>query len=214
LLIAAVLAGCGGATAGSGGQASLWVTRDHGAQVMLVRTVPAGLSAMQALKRVAHVDTRYGGRYVQAIEGLDGSLSARRDWFYFVNGIEADRGAAEYRLRPGDVEWWDYRSWEHEMRAPVVVGAFPEPFLHGYDGKVRPAIVVGRGAGARAIARLLRGRVARTAPKRANVFRLVGGASRFTARLRDGGGVEFLFSGDAMRLAQHPAMYRFRYQVP
>ena len=32
---------------------------------------------------------------------------------------------------------------------PVVVGAFPEPFLHGYDGKVRPAVVIGASASAR-----------------------------------------------------------------
>ena len=27
------------------------------------------------------------------------------------------------------------------MREPVVVGAFPEPFLHGYAGKVRPVAI-------------------------------------------------------------------------
>ena len=45
----------------------------------------------------------YGGRFVQSIEGVAGDAGAKRDWFYFVNGVEADRGAAEYRLRPGDV---------------------------------------------------------------------------------------------------------------
>ena len=34
-----------------------------------------------------------------------------RDWFFFVNGIEADVGAAEYELSPGDVVQWDYRDW-------------------------------------------------------------------------------------------------------
>ena len=52
-----------------------------------------------------------------------------------MNGYEGDRSAAEYRLRDGDVAWWDYRSWEREGEARVVVGAFPEPFLHGFDGK-------------------------------------------------------------------------------
>ena len=66
--------------------------------------------AYDALARVSS-GGGYGGRFVQAIEGIAGSLSKREDWFYFVNGLEADRGAVEYRLRPGDVEWWDYRHW-------------------------------------------------------------------------------------------------------
>ena len=138
---AAVVTGCGAFSHGKG-KASIWVTRDRGAHVVLVEKVPAGLTAMEALRRVADVKTRYGGRYVQSIDGVSGSLSARRDWFYFINGYEADRGAADYRLHDGDVEWWDYRSWQRAMRAPVVVGAFPEPFLHGYDGKKRKATIV------------------------------------------------------------------------
>jgi hypothetical protein len=211
VVLALALAGCG--TVKTNGTATLWITRDRGARVLLTRTVPAGLTAMQALKRRAEVDTRYGGRYVQSIDGIAGSLSARQDWFYFVNGIEADRSAAEYRLRPGDVEWWDYRSWRGQMRVPSVVGAFPEPFLHGYDGKVRPAVVVGRGAGARALARLVHGRVVAKAPAGANVLRLVHGATRFNARLRPGGGVEFLYGGDPLRLARQPSMFRFRYEA-
>ena len=130
LLLVLALAGCGG-TAQEKGTATLWVTRDRGDKVLLVRTVPAGLTAMQALDRVADIETTYGGRYVQAINGIDGNLSSQHDWFYFVNGIEADRSAAEYHLHDGDIEWWDYRSWAKEMRQPVVVGAFPQPFLHG-----------------------------------------------------------------------------------
>jgi hypothetical protein len=213
VLAAAALAGCGG---GGGGHATVWVTRDEGRHVMVVKQVPAGLTAMQALERVASVDTRYGGRFVQAIDGVSGSLSRQRDWFYFVNGIEADRGATEYRLHPGDLEWWDYRSWsDGREHVPVVVGAFPEPFLHGYGGKRRPAVVVGAGAGARALARLLHARlVARDPPRAANVLRLVPGAPRFTARPRPGGAVELDFAGDALKLARRPSLYRYRYQVP
>ena len=77
--------------------------------------------------------------FVQSIDGVSGDRSSQRDWFYFVNGYEADRGAADYTLHPGDVEWWDYRAWKHAIHVPVVVGAFPEPFLHGYSGKTRAA---------------------------------------------------------------------------
>ena len=39
-------------------------------------------------------------------------------------------------MHPGDVLWWDYRHWSGGgMSVPVVVGAYPEPFLHGFAGK-------------------------------------------------------------------------------
>ena len=142
--LAGALAGCGGdsgARPASDEAASLWVTRDRGAEVLLTATVPAGLTVLQALEREADVETRYGGRFVHAIEAIEGKLASQRDWFYFVNGVEPDVGAAEVVLRPGDVAWWDYRSWRGRMREPIVVGAFPEPFLHGWAGRRRPAEV-------------------------------------------------------------------------
>src|SRR3990172_8970930 len=136
-----VLAGCGGG-GGVEGEAELWVTRDRGSEVLLTATVPAGLTVLEALEQEADVKTRYGGGFVQAIEGVEGSLAAQRDWFYFVNGIEPDVGAAEVTLRPGDVAWWDFRSWEGEAEQQrAVVGAFPDPFLHGWAG-TRPSAAV------------------------------------------------------------------------
>jgi uncharacterized protein DUF4430 len=212
LAAVALLAGCGG---GAHGKAQLWVTRDQGRHVLLVKTVPAGLTALQALDRETQITTRYGGRFVQSIDGVAGSLAKRQDWIWYVNGIEGDRGAAEYRLHAGDVEWWDYRNWSGgKLHVPVVVGAFPEPFLHGLGGKVPPAVVIGSGPGARAIAKLVHGRVAASAPAGANVFRIVPGAPHFVARPRAGGGYEFEFAGDAQRLARDPASVRYRYAVP
>jgi hypothetical protein len=217
--------GCGHERAGSG-SATLWITRDRGATVLLVQTVPAGLTAIQALEKKANISKRYGGRYVQSIKGVEGDLSKRRDWFWFLNGIEADRSAADYRLRPGDVEWWDFRSWSGQMREPVVVGAFPEPFLHGWDGKVRTVAVrygPGHREGARAIGQLLHASsvlpLSEPAPDGANVFSVVNGPPRFTASLRksDGGAgspVQFVLAGDAAGLARNPGKFRFRYHVP
>ena len=217
LLLACALAGCGGAR--GHGTATLWVTRNRGAQVVFAGQVPAGLSAMQALERKLKVTTRYGGRFVQSIGGIDGSLSGQRDWFYFVNGVESDSGATNVRLRDGDVEWWDYRSWSGGgMSVPVVLGAFPEPFLHGYDGKMRPAVVVGPpSAGVRSLARLLHARVAWSAPRGANVLIVLGrsiGPVVLAARPRPGGGVAFDYTGDPGALAAHPGRYRYRYRVP
>ena len=224
VLALVLLPGCGHERTGSG-SATLWVTRDRGANVLAVHTVPAGLTAMQALDRELDLKTRYSGRFVQSIEGIEGDASKERDWFWFLNGIEADRSAADYRLHAGDVEWWDFRSWRGEMREPVVVGAFPEPFLHGYAGHTRSVAVryaAGQAAGARAIGRLLHATsvapLSDTASKDANVFYTVNGRERFTASFRDSGDagspVRFVFAGDAKALAKRPDRFRYRYQVP
>jgi hypothetical protein len=211
VLLALVLvgSGCGGGEGGRG-TATLWVTRDRGTTVLYQGTVPAGLTAMQALDRELQITTRYGGRFVQSIAGIEGDASRQRDWFWYVNGIEGDRSAAEYRLRPGDVEWWDLRSWKKQMSVPVVVGAFPEPFLHGYDGRRLPASVLGRGSGADALARLLH--ASRRLKRRANVLRVVAGDTVFHATKR-GPTVTFVIDArDAARLAANPKLARFRYE--
>jgi Domain of unknown function (DUF4430) len=218
-----LLVACSGG-GGEEGEATLWVTRGGGAEVLHETRVPAGVTVLQALEREADVDTRYGGRFVQAIDGLEGSLAAGRDWFYFVNGYEADRGAAEYRLHEGDVVWWDLRTWRGRREEAVVVGAFPEPFLHGYGGKTRAAAVryaePSQAGDARALAKLLGASSvelsAAPVPEDANVLRLEAGDGRFEARLRDGGAagapVEFVLGADdAARLARDPGLVRFRY---
>lgn len=226
VLTVAVLAGCDG---GESGKATLWITRDRGTHLILNREVPAGLTAMQALDRAADIDTRYGGRYVQAIDGIAGSLTSRRDWFYFINGYEADRSAAEYRLRPGDVEWWDFRSWKTRMREPVVVGAFPEPFLHGFAGRTLPTrvfyVLPQQRADAERLAKLVRGRATnlRTVFRnpRLNVLALVPGGRDdkpfFVAEQSSGAGpgdsVLFRFRGNPALLLKNPPFGRFRYEV-
>jgi Domain of unknown function (DUF4430) len=210
LLAALALAGCGEERTGSG-TASLWVTRDRGAEVIHTGTIPAGISALEAVDRELDVETRYGGRFVQSIEGVDGSLADQRDWFWYVNGLEGDTSAAEYRLRPGEILWWDYRSWATQMQEPVVVGAFPEPFLHGLAGDVPPAVVVGDSPVAGKLARVIGGRVAPRAPPGANVLRIVPGGG-FSAS-RAGDRVVFTVGAeDAPRLAGNPALARYRYE--
>ena len=59
-----------------------------------------------------------------------------------MNGIEASIGAGEKRLYPGDRVWFDHHDWEEAMRVPAVVGAFPEPFKSGIDGKKLPIRLV------------------------------------------------------------------------
>jgi hypothetical protein len=167
------------------------------------------------------VKTRYGGRFVQSIDGVVGSLSARRDWFYFVNGYEADRGASEYTLHPGDVEWWDFRSWANgEYRVPVVVGAFPEPFLHGYGGKrLATSVVSVDRRGGRAVAEFLHASFCRPTPRRrcdrgggGNRLEVRAGSPRFVAETTGAGKpVHAIFSGDWHDLLN--GTYRYRYAV-
>jgi Domain of unknown function (DUF4430) len=215
--LSVALAGCSSGT-GASGHATVWVTRDRGAQVLNVAKVPAGLTAMQGLDRVAQIKTRYGGRYIRAVDGL--AEHGRRSWFYYVNGYLADQGSAEYRLRDGDVEWWDYRPWRDPLDDAVVVGAWPEPFLHGYGGRRMKTVVVSlsRALGKR-IAQLVGGSVAQTAPADANVIEIISRPrARFYAELRrPGAGSPVRFVLDARfasRLAAKPRLARFRYSVP
>ena len=225
LLLLVALAGCGGS--GNAEDATLWVTQDRGAEVVLTETVPSALTAIQALEREADVNTSYGGRFVEAIEGVADDASAQRSWFYFVNGIEADRGAAEYRIRPGDVIWWDYRSWKGDsMRQPVVVGAFPEPFLHGYGGHALPAAVRYESKDSQAVALGLANLIGAPSVERSsvavsggsNLLRIVDDPVSFSAALRSGEGaagspVVFTISAtDARRLLADPELAHHRYE--
>jgi hypothetical protein len=111
--------------------AGLLISDDFGAHVRKTARVAPGQSVMAALQGAAKVSTRYGGRFVQSIDGTAGSLDKGEDWLYFVNGVEADVGAADWKLRDGDTAWWDYRRWHAYPNVPAVVGAWPEPFVHG-----------------------------------------------------------------------------------
>ncbi|MEA2398159.1 MAG: hypothetical protein QOK25_1715 [Thermoleophilaceae bacterium] len=144
--LALALGGCGfGPGDALKGGARLNVSRDFGhslldsAKVTQVRQSDTVMRFLQAAH--SKVETRYGGNFVQGIDGLAGDRAARRDWFYYVNGIEADVGASDYSLSPGDRIQWDYHSWRATMRVPAIVGAYPEPLLHGTHGRRLPVAV-------------------------------------------------------------------------
>jgi len=136
---AAAVAGCGLGPGEDEGDVSLTVTRDYGTEVMLQKedSIHESDTVIRVLDRNADLSTRYGGGFVQSIDGLSGSQSGgrRSDWFFYVNGIESPIGSAQYDLSGGDRIWWDYRDWTAAMRVPAVVGSWPEPFLHGFQGE-------------------------------------------------------------------------------
>lgn len=144
LALALVLGGCG-AGFGAGedeGTAELVVSRDYGARVLLderVGPVNDSSTALRLLDGEAEIETSYGGGFVDSIESVSSSSGTRSyDWFYFVNGIAAERGAAEFVVGPGDRMWWDHRDWTDAMDVNAVVGSFPAPMDGGYDGTVWP----------------------------------------------------------------------------
>jgi len=230
LALVATLVGCGGFGAGGGdgsGTATIWVTKDRGATLVDRGTVPAGETLLRGLRSLADVDTTYGGRFVESISGISGSASSQRDWFWFVNGLLGNTSAADYRLHAGDVAWWDIRDWATDYDTEIAVGAFPEPFLHGYAGHVRPAAVryaPGERAAAGRIARVVH--ASSVAPlgtavsADANLFELVRGRHRFTAALRKPGTgpkgpVVFTYSGPVEKLLPSgPRPYARAFSVP
>jgi hypothetical protein len=124
----------------------LSVTRDFGSKT--IAEMPVGRlrgsdTVMQMLEAKAHVTTSYGGGFVASIDGIAGGREngGPADWFYYVNGVEATKGAAQTSLNPNDHVWWDYHDWGGSSDIPAVVGAFPEPFLHGFGGQRLPVRV-------------------------------------------------------------------------
>jgi hypothetical protein len=143
---AALLAGCGlGPGSARPGNVELRVTRNFGQQQLgpvATRTkVRDSDTVLRFLESERKVTTAFGGGFVQSIDGLAGSKSAERDWFYYVNGSEASVGAADYSLARGEVIQWDYHRWEATLHVPAIVGAYPEPFVHGFNGKRLPTRV-------------------------------------------------------------------------
>jgi Domain of unknown function (DUF4430) len=143
VLGSAMLAGCGLGAGAAPSAVQLSVTRDFGANAV-PRAGPLKVSgqetAMSLLMRNYAVATRYGGGFVQSVDGLAGGEEAGEpvDWFYYVNGVQASKGAAATNVDPGDHIWWDRHDWSQTDTIPAVVGSFPEPFLNGIGGKRLP----------------------------------------------------------------------------
>ncbi|HEU4739962.1 MAG TPA: DUF4430 domain-containing protein [Solirubrobacterales bacterium] len=132
LSAALAAAGCGLGPGADVGDVRLTVTREFGAEPVLERSLAAKESdtVMRLLEGEAEVETRYGGGYVHAIDGVaeeqrDGDPY---DWFFYVDGVESPIGAAEVELEGGERVWWDYRNWAATNHVPAVVGSWPAPF--------------------------------------------------------------------------------------
>jgi len=150
LTCAVAAAGCGlGAGTSSSGTATLTVTRDYGSKTLLEATdddPPSSETVIRFLDSEADITTRYGGGFVQSINGISGGgEGGGSDWFFYVNGVESPVGSADVRVEGSDRIWWDYREWTAAMSVPAVVGSWPEPFAQASSDKPRPVRVVCRG---------------------------------------------------------------------
>ena len=136
-------AGCGAGAGGGAEEVKLTVTDGYGKRTIIERTGPevrGGDTVMRLLQRNADVKTRFGGGFVQQIGDLSGGRENGRpvDWFFYVNGLLSEKGAAAVKVREGERIWWDRHDWGYANRIPAVVGSYPEPFVNGIDGERRP----------------------------------------------------------------------------
>ncbi len=122
-LALAGLAGCGPATSADSGEVAITVTRDFGAEPV----VDLRRERLPQPPGLAEILRRYP--------------TTRHKQSLFVNGILAAEDAAELTVHGGDRVWLDQHNTNVGEVVPAVVGAFPEPFIHGIDGKRLPVRV-------------------------------------------------------------------------
>jgi len=146
-LLAAALGGCGLGAGPKATDTQLLVSKDFGAEPVVQSDTPktgGSDTVMRLLQRNApKVQTRFGGNFVQSIDGVAGGQRGGKsvDWFFYVNGILSGEGATAVKVHQGDRVWWDWHDWDYVDEIPAVVGSFPEPFLHGIDGRRLPTRV-------------------------------------------------------------------------
>ena len=123
-------------------------TENFGKTVLLDKKliIESGESAMDILNKVATVTTTYGGGYVESINGIksqyNGGAGEKKDWLYYINGMLASVGSNMYKLHPDDIERWDFHDWRSDQAVTAIIGDYPEPFQHGYSGRVAATTIV------------------------------------------------------------------------
>ncbi|MBE0466532.1 MAG: DUF4430 domain-containing protein [Candidatus Desulforudis sp.] len=156
-----------GPASGAGDRVFLHVTQEYGRKALFSREVglESGDTVLDILKRHLDVQTAYGGAFVSGLDGLISGYAGRtagresKDWLYWVNGVAAAVGPAQYRPGSGDFIWWDYQDWGAAQMATAVVGAFPQPFVNSYGSAAGGGLILyapGYAAEAKRLEALLR----------------------------------------------------------
>ena len=140
LAATAALSGCGlGAGPGTGG-VHMVVTQSFGTRSLgslSARHVPGSETVMRMLERSFQVQTRYGGGFVQSIDGHAGDAIAHRLVLLRQRGAGA-QGRRDHGRAPRRPIWWDLHDWRATDAIPAVVGSYPAPFVTGVGGKRYP----------------------------------------------------------------------------
>lgn len=126
------------------------ITKSFGYEVIKDEVVPfnENYAVLDYLEAISEVETAYGGGFVNGIDGLksgftDSKDKAKKDWFFYANGIFSHMGALDYYPLAGDVIQWDYHEWENSSNSNAVLTGWPSVFfISGYDGlKAETSIV-------------------------------------------------------------------------
>jgi hypothetical protein len=119
---------------------------------LAVGAAPTGVTLLVTSEFGAHVLQRESGLHAhegETLASLESRLHASPEseaqagsQVLYVNGVQAAKGAKLTRLYPGDHVWVDTHDVSQAPSTPaVIVGAFPEPFLNGIEGKRLPVRV-------------------------------------------------------------------------
>lgn len=126
-------------------EVNIAITENFGRELVQENTItiPSGSSALDALKSVSQIETKYGGNFVTSINGIESNFpDDHYDWFFYVNGFLAKEGGSSYIIRGGDSIQWDYHNWESEYHQSAIIGDYPKYFTNGYAGDKSPTIIV------------------------------------------------------------------------
>ena len=121
------------------------VTKDFGKELLLEKTitVASGISALEVSKKIAEIETKYGGGFVSSINNVSSSYpKTRYDWFFYVNGFLSKTGASSYIMMDGDSIVWDYHRWDVSQFQSAILGSYPKYLTNGYSGKVSTTVIV------------------------------------------------------------------------
>lgn len=149
-LLALALAGCGLAIGAGSGPVQLLVTRDFGASVLQHTGGLHARSGETVLGLLTGADAVRASSSAGQVASIDGLSAAGRQagaaadlqWVYYVNGVQGAKPPAEAKLFAGDEVWWDIHDVTQSSSQPAaIVGAFPQPFLDGIEGRRLPVRV-------------------------------------------------------------------------
>ncbi|WP_455278536.1 DUF4430 domain-containing protein [[Eubacterium] cellulosolvens] len=123
---------------------TITITKYFGKELLLEETIPVAqdISALEASKQIAEIETKYGGGFVSSINNVSSSYpNTQYDWFFYVNGFLSRTGASDYMVMNGDSIVWDYHRWDGSQFQSAILGSYPKYFTNGYSGEISVTII-------------------------------------------------------------------------